>query len=173
MSYERMEKEEARLREKVKGLLAAAETVDAEEDARYGKGVRGDELPAELQRAESRLARIQEAKKALEREAKAGAEKDKDDDDGPPPPEDLPSHKVPHTPEGKPTAKAQRNFTDPESRIVKTGTASCRGSMHRPRWTPQIRSSLPKHSRTSHRTQSTCQRWWTASPSTSRRCLEQ
>jgi transposase len=129
MSYERMQKEEERLREKVKELLAQAEAADAEEDVRYGKGKRGDELPEELRRAESRLQRIREAKKALEAEAKAAAEEDKrdDDDDAPPPAEDLPGHTVPHTEEGTPTPKAQRNFIDPDSRIMKTGTTFVQG----------------------------------------------
>jgi hypothetical protein len=92
-------------------------------DARYGKNRRGDELPEELRRAESRLKRIREAKQALEAEAKAAAKSERadDDDDEPPPAKDLPSHKVPHTKDGKPTPKAQRNFTDPDSRIMKTG----------------------------------------------------
>lgn len=129
MSYERMQKEEVRLREKVKELLAQAESADTEEDARYGKGKRGDELPEELRRAQSRLQRIREAKKALEAEAKAAAQKDKrdDDDDAPPPTEDLPSHTVPHTKEGTPKPKAQRNFTDPDSRIMKAGTTYVQG----------------------------------------------
>jgi transposase len=125
MSYERMQKEEQKLRQKVKELLAQAEAVDAEEDARYGKGKRGDELPEELRRAETRLERIRQAKQALEAEAKAAAEEDKredDDDDAPPPAQDLPSHTVPHTPQGTPTPKAQRNFTDPDSRIMKAGS---------------------------------------------------
>jgi transposase len=125
MSYDRMQKEEAKLREKVNELLSQAEASDVEEDGRYGKGRRGDELPEELQRAETRLARIREAKRALEAEAKAAAESDRkdDDDDGPPRAEDLPSHRVPHAPDGTPTPKAQRNFTDPDSRIMKAGTS--------------------------------------------------
>ncbi|MGH3148580.1 MAG: IS1182 family transposase, partial [Rubrobacter sp.] len=129
MSYERMQQEEKKLREKVKELLAQAEAADAEEDTRFGKGKRGDELPEELRRAETRLQRIRDAKKALEVEAKAAADKDKgdDDNDAPPPAEDLPSHSVPHTAEGAPTPKAQRNFTDPDSRIMKVGTSFMQG----------------------------------------------
>jgi hypothetical protein len=48
--------------------------VDAAEDERYGKGQRGDELPAELARRESRLAKLQTAKAELEAEAKQEAE---------------------------------------------------------------------------------------------------
>jgi transposase len=129
MSYERMQQEEERLREKVKNLLAQAATVDAEEDLRYGKNRRGDELPEELRRAEGRLEKIRAAKLALEEEAKAAAKKENDDDDDDLPPvvEDLPSHQVPHTKEGTPTPKAQRNFTDPDSRIMKTGTGFMQG----------------------------------------------
>ena len=128
MSYDRMQKEQASLRQKVKDLLVQAEKVDAEEDGRYGKGRRGDELPEELRRAEGRLERIREAKRALEAEAKVAAQNEsQDDDDEPPPPVDLPSHKVPHSPDGTPTPKAQRNFTDPDSRIMKAGTDYMQG----------------------------------------------
>ena len=77
MSYERMvskeaelEAEIAALRARVAGLLADAEQTDADEDDRYGPDRRGDDLPAELQRREQRLARIREAKQALEAEAR-------------------------------------------------------------------------------------------------------
>jgi transposase len=62
MSYDRMQQQEAVIREQVKELLAKAAATDAEEDARFGKDKRGDELPAELQRRETRLARIREAR---------------------------------------------------------------------------------------------------------------
>ncbi|MFP2958706.1 transposase, partial [Myxococcus sp. 1LA] len=77
MSYERMQQEEEKLREKVKELLAQAEAVDAQEDSLHGKGKRGDELPEELRRAQTRLQRIRQARQALEAEAKAAAEADK------------------------------------------------------------------------------------------------
>jgi hypothetical protein len=125
MSYERMQKEEAHLKEKVKTLLAQAESEDAQEDARYGKGRRGDELPEELRRSASRLLRIRAAKEALETEAKEASKRDDDDDESPP--TDLPSHQVPHTKEGVPTPKAQRNFTDAESRIMKQGNTYLQG----------------------------------------------
>ena len=56
-------------------MLARAEAVDAEEDARYGKECAGDELPEELQRRETRLKRIREAKRALEERAREKAKK--------------------------------------------------------------------------------------------------
>jgi transposase len=132
MSYQRMGEEEKRLRARVSELLAEAEKVDAKEDAEFGVGRRGDELPEELQRAETRLKRIREAKKALEAEARQQheeAKNAKDHDDPPPPPTETPlsKHKIPTTDEGKPTPKAQRNFTDPESRIMKTGDGYVQG----------------------------------------------
>jgi transposase len=66
MSYDRMQKDEQRLRDKVVALLAAAEKVDAAEDAEHGVRRRGDELPEELQRTQDRLRKIREAKAALE-----------------------------------------------------------------------------------------------------------
>jgi transposase len=132
MSYDRMQKEEQRLRGKVAELLAAAEKADAAEDAEHGAGRRGDELPEELQRTQDRLKKIREAKAALEAEAKQRKQEEqaaKDDEDPPPGPREtpLPTHKVPTTAEGTPTDKAQRNFTDPDSRIMKTGDGYVQG----------------------------------------------
>jgi transposase len=73
MSYGRMPHEVARLKAEVAQLLARAEATDAAEDARYGADRRGDELPAERARRESRLARIRAAMAALEAEARAAA----------------------------------------------------------------------------------------------------
>ena len=102
MSYGRMEETEKRLRDEVRKLLEQAEATDEEEDKRYGRDRRGDELPEELQRRETRIARIQEAKKALEERAREKAESESKD-----------------RKEAKPDPKAQYNFTDPESRIMK------------------------------------------------------
>jgi transposase len=125
MSYERMQQREKELAEKVAELLKRAEEADAAEDQLYGKLKRGDELPQELQRAETRLAKIRAAKAELEAGAKAAheaqeAQKKKDSDDEPPGPTPLPEHRVPTEKDGTPTPKAQRNFTDPQSRIQKT-----------------------------------------------------
>jgi len=76
MSYKRMDEAEKKLQEQIEQLLAEAERVDADEDAKYGKGKRGDELPGELARRESRLKKLREAKAALEAEAKARAEQE-------------------------------------------------------------------------------------------------
>jgi len=70
MSYERMQKEEARLEEEIAALLLRAEATDNAEDERFGKGQREEDLPAELQRRENRLERIRAAKHALEQQAK-------------------------------------------------------------------------------------------------------
>ena len=115
MSYERMLREEQRLSEEVKKLLAEAEQTDKDEDQRYGRNRRGDELPAELGRREERLQRIAEAKKALDVRARAEAEekqKDKNDKPGG-------NSRRGRRAAMQPKAKAQHNFTDPESRIMK------------------------------------------------------
>ena len=138
MSYAYMKKRDDELSEQIAKLLQAAEQADGEEDARYGKGRRGDELPTELQRAETRRARIRQLKAELEAEAKAQREaaaaeaasvRDKSDDEprDPPGSSPLPTHKVPTTTEGTPTDKAQRNFTDGDSRIMKTGDGFVQG----------------------------------------------
>lgn len=125
MSYQRMLERERDLAEKVEQLLRAAEEADAAEDKKYGKKKRGDELPKELAHAQTRLKKIREAKAALEAEAKAAREEQdaqRKDDDPPPPdgPTPLPSHRVQSKQDGTPKPKAQRNFTDPDSRIQKT-----------------------------------------------------
>src|ERR1700674_2338890 len=73
MSYGRMDETEKRLREEVRKLLSQAAAADKEEDKRYGGECRGEELPEELQRRETRIARIQEAKRALEERAREQA----------------------------------------------------------------------------------------------------
>src|SRR5438094_4382386 len=72
MSYGRMREKRRQLRDEVKQLLDQAEAADAAEDAEYGPDRRSDELPAELQRRDSRLKRIRQAKRALEDRAKGG-----------------------------------------------------------------------------------------------------
>jgi transposase len=124
MSYERMVSKEAQLeaeiaaiRANARALFDDAERVDGEEDERFGADRRGDELPEELRRREQRLARIREAKQALEDEAREAemarraemAEQGKT-------PRQPPNGRDPF----KPKPKAQRNFTDPDSRIMKT-----------------------------------------------------
>jgi transposase len=119
MSHERMLREQRRLREEVKRLLAEAEQTDTDEDRRFGRSRRGDELPAELARREERLQRIAEARKALEERAHAEAEakqKDKDSDKDDKPGKGSNRRRRSSV---QPKPKAQHNFTDPESRIMK------------------------------------------------------
>ena len=119
MSYGRMLKEEARLREEIQGLLARAGAVDSQEDERYGEQMRGDELPAELQRREKRLAAIEEAKVRLE-----AAQRAADDARGRKPGQDRPrgGGRPYQRGYGEPEPRAQSNFTDPESQIMNTST---------------------------------------------------
>ena len=100
MSYKRMKEKEAQLTAEVAELLRRAQEVDDEEDRRYGKDKRGDELPEELAFREGRLEKIREAMAALEAEAQAAAEAEGKEHPG------------------VPDDKAQRNFTDAESRIM-------------------------------------------------------
>jgi transposase len=102
MSYDRMREKEKQLKAEVKQLLAQAEAADAAEDQQYGKDRRGDELPAELQRRETRIKKIQEAKRAVEQRAR-----DKAVAEGADPKQ------------ARPKDKDQNNFTDPQSRIMK------------------------------------------------------
>jgi transposase len=96
MSYGRMLETEKRLKEEVRQWFSQAEAVDQEEDRRHGRSRRGDELPEWVADKQRRIAKIAEAKAALEAEAEAAGK------NAPPP-------------------KAQRNFTDPDSRIMKSG----------------------------------------------------
>jgi transposase len=132
MSYNRMEEKEKQLRAEVEKLLAQAEATDAAEDVLYGKGNRGDDLTGEMARRESRLKKIAEAKAALEQEARERAEaakkvaESKMEDrlrkeqergrkfGGHPP-------RIPDPEQARPEPAAQRNFTDPESRIMPDG----------------------------------------------------
>ena len=122
MSYARMGEGEKELEAQVRELLEKARQADEEEDGRYGKGRRGDELPEELRFRRSRLEKIREAKGALERQAREEALLEGKADDGPEPP--ARRGRKPVHPPGVPKPSDQRNFTDPESRIMKdTGTA--------------------------------------------------
>jgi len=109
MTYGRMKKAEEELNREIEGWFAQAEAVDREEDELYGSEQRGDELPDWVKDKQKRLEKIRQAKAELEAEAKAEAEA------GPDPKKT--GHKG--KPTGIPDHKAQRNFTDPESRIMK------------------------------------------------------
>lgn len=120
MSYGRMEGELARLEREVQGLLAEAEQVDQAEDARYGKGRRGDELPEELKRRTERIAKIRQAKASLEAEARERAEAEQAEYEGKVQAREERGGRgrEPRKPSAQPEEKAQRNFTDPDSRIM-------------------------------------------------------
>jgi len=132
MSYDRMDEKAKQLNAEVEKLLAQAAETDAAEDALYGRGKRGDELPAELARRSNRLTKIAEAKASLEQEAREHAEaakkaaeekleqrRNQEEETGkkvggrPP--------QVPDPEQARPAPKDQRNFTDPESRIMPDG----------------------------------------------------
>ena len=127
MSYGRMEKKAEELEAEVKRLLTEAQAVDDAEDAKYGKGKRGDELPKELRFKQDRLRKIKEAMESLEREAKVKADAKREEirlkelslqKEG-----KKRKGKKPKDPSDRPDSKAQRNFTDPESRIMKDGAS--------------------------------------------------
>lgn len=174
MSYERMKQDEVRLRGEIEELLRQAEAIEHQENEELGPGRDGEEIPAELERRETRLKRIEEVRQELENEAKAAraeelreeAERQRqraakaqhpgaaalanqraqeaeekakllDPPTDAPPPQDwsvgadpdtaelLPHHRVPHDADGVPEPRAQRNFTDPDSRIMaKNGRVS-------------------------------------------------
>jgi transposase len=133
MSYQHMSETEKKLQEQVDELLQRAAAVDAAEDEQYGKGQSGEDIPAELGRRESRLKKIRAAKAELEAEAKQCAEEKKATAEakiaerreqpartgkkasGPDP-------QVPDPESAEPDPKAQRSFTDPESRIMPSGS---------------------------------------------------
>jgi transposase len=123
MSYERMTKKESQLEVEIAGLrvraralLEQAEATDAAEDDLYGADMRGDELPAELARRETRLAVLREAKAELEAEAKQREEDRRE--------AMRAEGREPRDPRGgrdafAPKPEAQRKFTDPDSKIMK------------------------------------------------------
>ena len=125
MSYGRMREESARLESEIAELLASAERMDEKEDAEYGKDARGDELPKELAFREGRLAKIRQAMRELEAEAKQAAGQEQSEDC---PSDDDPKAKKRGRPKkklsGVPDDKAQKNFTDPESKIMLAGDKS-------------------------------------------------
>jgi transposase len=112
MSYGRAKEKQRQLRQEVRELLAQAAAADEEEDRHHGNR-RGDELPEELRRRETRLAKIKQAKKVIEQRArdKATAE----------------GKSAAAVKQAKPGEKDQYNFTDPESRIMKSGDGFVQG----------------------------------------------
>ena len=127
MSYDRMDKTLQRLEAEVEQLLEEAKTVDEQEDARYGKGKRIEELPEDLRRRQDRIAKIKQAKQSLEDEAKAKAQAKRQamaqQEEALKKAGKTRKGKPPQAPRDAPDPKAQRNFTDPESRIMKDGAS--------------------------------------------------
>lgn len=113
MSYDRMKEEEQRLQQEIADLMAKADAADDADDDQFGDR-HGDELPDELARRETRLAKIREAREALEEAARQKAKDHvaKMEAEGR-------KHRT-NPDEAVPDDKAQRNFTDPESKIMKT-----------------------------------------------------
>lgn len=117
MSYDRMKSEEEKLGKQIADILGQAAEEDAREDAEFGSDRRGDELPEELQRRESRLRKIREARARLEQR-----QKEQDTKAGRSEGDDDPTRKKKGQPFkrkfGVPADKAQENFTDSDSRIM-------------------------------------------------------
>ena len=117
MSYRGMKKAEADLAAEVKRWFEEAERQDREEDERYGVDRQGDEMPDWVADKQKRLEKIRQAKAELEAEARAQMEATPDPN--------RTSHKA--KPTGVPEDKVQRNFTDSESRIMKTSEGFIQG----------------------------------------------
>jgi transposase len=120
MSYARMQTAEAELAAQVAAWLQEAAASDAAEDRQHGAGQRGDETPAWIADKQQRLAKIRAAKAALEAEAQAAAAAAGRDGDGSDGAGTAKPGRKAKPPSDRPADKAQRNFTDPESRIMKT-----------------------------------------------------
>jgi transposase len=121
MSYDHIVPKIEKLQAEVDAMLAEAEAIDRAEDEAYGEDRRGDELPPELARRESRLQKLREAKEAIEaeaREAEASA-REKAEAAGRSD-EEITAAGRAAADKAKPKPSAQRNFTDPESRMMKT-----------------------------------------------------
>jgi transposase len=129
LTYKELSKAEKELEREIIEALEEAQRIDEEEDEKYGKGNRGDELPEEMRKRETRLARIRELKAELEREAKEAAEKEQAEakeqraakDRGEQVVKNYRRRKWTKDDKGEivPRAKVQRNLTDPDSRIMK------------------------------------------------------
>ena len=121
--YNRLSEKEAALLEEVKRLLAEAEKADQQEDDRFGKGKRGDEMPADLATAQQQLEKIQAAKQELEREARERAERaerEKAEQNGKPK-SNAQRMRWNRAKAGVPGLDSKGNLTDPESGLMKDG----------------------------------------------------
>jgi transposase len=128
---EQIEAEVAELEATVAALLADAEAIDTAEDARYGVDGKDTDLPAELDRREKRLARLQAARAQIEAEAAEKARAHAEDKErrrqqrgGEGDEQKVTDAGQAAADTAKPKPKAQANFTDPESRIMKNGAGA-------------------------------------------------
>lgn len=127
MSYGRMETDEARLTTEIEKMLQRSAAEDAREDEEFGKEQPGSLFTEEIARRKGRLEKLREAKAALEAQARAAAEAKKAEREAKERERAAAGKrklggKRPADPETvKPKGKAQRNFVDPESRIMKGG----------------------------------------------------
>ena len=124
MSYERMKTRETELRAEVDRWLEAAEAADAQEDKLHGASRRSDEMPGWIADKQKRLAKIREAREALEAEAASAAAVKAEAESAAEEKRKAENRKrsgpVPRPPSKEPDPKVQRNFTDPDSRVLLT-----------------------------------------------------
>jgi len=122
MSYDRLGPKIEQLQSEVAAILAEAEETDRAEDATFGEDKRGDEVPAELARREGRLAKMRAAKEAIEADArvKAAAKATKQARTAGEDEASVAEAAARAATEATPDKKAQRNFTDPEARMMKS-----------------------------------------------------
>jgi transposase len=126
MSHERLGPRIEALGAEVAAMLAEAEAIDQAEDEAFGPDRRGDELPAELARRESRLAKLRAAKEAIEAEArqKAAATATERAERAGASDTEMQAAAQAAADTATPSPKTQRSFTDPEARIMKTADGS-------------------------------------------------
>jgi transposase len=124
MSYERMEARAAELEAEVAKWLSTAEAADAEEDKLYGRDKTGEEMPDWVADKKQRAEKIRQAKTELEAEAKAAAEAKRQAEAEAAEKREAEGRKKTGPkaapPSTTPDGKAQKNFTDPDSRIMKS-----------------------------------------------------
>jgi transposase len=124
MSYSHIDPAITALEKQIRDLLAEAEEVDTAEDAKWGEGSRGDEIPKELAKREARLQKLRAAKEDLEADAAARAQHEAEEKarKAGKSEEDAAAAGATAAATAVVVPKAQRNFTDPEARIMKTGS---------------------------------------------------
>jgi transposase len=157
MSYGRMKQAEPKLKAEVEAWLRQAEAADRAEDAEHGAELRGDEMPDWVADKQKRLERIREARARLEAEAKA--DPSDPDADGPGPSSGMARGERKRAPDAGVPDKAQRNFTDPDSRIQPSEMASSPATTARSRSIRPTRSSSPRGSRPTLPTMRRWSRW--------------